>query len=67
MALCITMGTGDMVLLRFSFLTSGSSAPVRTGHISRVAAWIMGTLAMPGVRGRQWPREWEICVIRILF
>ena len=49
----VTMGTGDMALLKF-FLPSGSSVLVRIKHGGSMAAWMAGTLAVPSVQGCQW-------------
>ena len=52
------MGTGDMAL--FFFLAYGSSAPVRIKHARVMAAWITGTLALPGMQESQWPCAQEL-------
>lgn len=45
----VAMGAGDMALLEF-FLASGSSSPVMTERVARMAAWIAKILAKPGVQ-----------------
>ena len=50
---------GGMGLLGF-FRASGSSAPVGTECGRDAPAWLAGTLAAPGVKGRRLPRSREL-------
>ena len=43
-----------------AFLACGSSAPVRVEHEGGIAAWVVGTLAVPGVQGHRTPQLQEL-------
>ena len=55
----VARGVRDVVLLGF-FLASGSSAVVGIKYGGDTAAWITGTLAMPGMQGSWRPLLQEI-------
>ena len=55
----VARGVRDVVLLGF-FLASGSSALVGIKYGGDTAAWITGTLAMPGMQGSWRPLLQEI-------
>ena len=46
----VAFSAGEMALLRFFFLASGSSVPLRIECGGGVAIWIAGTLAAPSVQ-----------------
>ena len=49
------------------FFACGSSAPVRVEHEAGVAAWLVGTLAVPGVQGHGLPPLQELWPYQSVF